>query len=100
MRRVSELSITYHALKDASAIIRRATAGEDGSALNTVTEVIADKMSQLSRDIVATHPTSPEEIAYKATVVLDWIDKDEPDLAEELAISLCRDILRMFPLLH
>ena len=96
-RKLIELSVTYHALNDALAMITQALAEQDSSAWDQITQLMMDRTSTLSREIVSAHATCAEEIAYKASVALDWLDADNPDLAEELAISLCRDLLRVFP---
>jgi len=60
-----------------------------------IMEPMLDRMSELARSIVQTHARTPDELAQKARVVLDWINEDG-DLADVLSASLCRDVVAMF----
>jgi hypothetical protein len=98
------LSKEYHAARVALARLQHVsgsgakdTAGFDAE-LETFAEPLRQRMSQLSRRIVEARAASPEELAHKASVVLDWIDEDQGDMADRLGASLCRDIMQAFPL--
>jgi hypothetical protein len=54
-----------------------------------------ERMSQLSQQIAQAKASNLQDLAAKASVVLDWLDTDNGDIAEELAASLCRDILHI-----
>jgi hypothetical protein len=60
-----------------------------------VAELIYDRMATLARTIIATHARTPEELAQKARVALDWIDEDG-DMSDMLVASLCRDVIASF----
>lgn len=58
-------------------------------------ETMLDRMSELSRSIAQTRVHTPQELARKARVVLDWVNADG-DLADTLSTSLCRDVVTLF----
>jgi hypothetical protein len=60
-----------------------------------ITEPMLDRMSELARSIVQTRAHTPEELAQKARIVLDWINEDG-DLADVLSASLCHDVVALF----
>jgi len=60
-----------------------------------IMEPMLDRMSELARSIVQTRAHTPEELAHKARIVLDWINEDG-DLADVLSASLCRDVVALF----
>jgi hypothetical protein len=100
-----ELSKNYHAARAAIARLHNmwSRVGHDASwsdaELDTFAEPMRQRMSQLSFRIAQAQATSLEELAYKASVVLDWIDESEGDMADLLAASLCRDLVQAHPLL-
>lgn len=94
-RKLIELSGAYHALNKVLAMIRLAE--RDACAWEKLVELVMDRMSELSREIVAAPATCAEEVACKASVALDWLNDSTPELADELATSVCRDLMRLFP---
>ena len=60
-----------------------------------IMETMLDRMSDLSRSIAQTHVHTPQELAQKARVVLDWVNADG-DLADALSASLCHDVVTLF----
>lgn len=96
--RVIQISSGFHILRETLARIEEASDATSDEAWETITELIRDRMSKLSREIVEVEAASPEELAHKASIVMDWLETEGADLAEQLAASLCRDVLRAFPI--
>jgi hypothetical protein len=58
-------------------------------------EALLDRATLLVWKLTRLQASTGEELAHKASVLLDWIDSD--DLPSRLAASLCRDTVRAFP---
>lgn len=63
--------------------------------LETTISAVMDQMSSLTMQMASKRSGSPQELAHKARVVLDWIDEDG-DISMVLVASLCADIVAMF----
>lgn len=57
------------------------------------TEPLLDRQSQLVVMLIETTSGTRDETAAKAKVLLDWLHVD--DIAGHLAMSLCRDVIRL-----
>lgn len=69
--------------------------GNQEKELETTIGAVMDQMSSLTVQIASKPSGSPQELAHKARVVLDWIDEDG-DISMVLVASLCVDIVAMF----
>lgn len=93
-----EMSEEFISLRDASRKLcqtweqQETSKQADANVCDEITRPMRDRMSVLSHEIAVTSATTPEELAKKALVALDWINADG-DLADQLAASLCRDIV-------
>ena len=93
--RLVELSVTYHALVGAIGLLKRLCEEENFQDWEKLVERIDQQAGEVSRELIETKAASTVDLRHKASVVLDWIKTDTPDVAEELAISLCQDVLQM-----
>ena len=95
--RLVELSVTYHALMDAIGLLKQVCEEENFQVWQKLVERIDQRAGEVSRELIETKAASTIDLRHKASVVLDWLRTDTPDVAEELAISLCQDVLQMCP---
>jgi len=58
---------------------------------------VRDRLAKLAREMAHARAESAPELAAKAAVLLDWLDPQETDIPNQLAVSLCRDIVLLFP---
>ena len=63
---------------------------------NELPEELLERQAYLVRKLIAAEAASELELAYKALITLDWI-VPVGDIPSDLALSLCRDVVRMFP---
>lgn len=84
---ISKTAAEYAALQ----IVLRGLEGDDHDA----PEILLERQSTLVQRLIASPASSGPELAYKAHVLLGWIEGD--DLPSELTLSLCRDTVRVFP---
>ena len=96
--RLIEMSQEFFLLQDRIVSLSEAddpNASGGDEEWEAVAEPIYDRMAVLARTIIDTHASTPQELAQKARVALDWIDEDG-DMSDLLVASLCRDVIAGF----
>ena len=64
----------------------------------TAAELLRDRMAELTHSLMTAEAHTSADLMRKAVVLLDWIDPSRDDVPTLLAVSVCRDILRLFPI--
>ena len=84
MATIDEMAREYRKLSKALKRLEESDNGEIG-------EPIRDRITELTKAMAKATAQNPGELALKAWVALDWLDRD--DIAGMIFASLCRDVL-------
>lgn len=72
-----------------------ARTGSANSEAERASTVVTDQMDRLASDICRLSAGSLSDCAIKAGMLLAYVDETEPDLATELCLSLCLDVIQL-----
>jgi hypothetical protein len=92
--RVDQLATEFHSLR---ANLARLQDHGVSSEWDAIADPMRDRMAALTRSMIAAPAQTGEELALKASVLLDWLAPVNGDIPGMLSASLCRDILLLFP---
>jgi hypothetical protein len=95
-RRLTELTTEFHALHESFGKLQRLSEFADSDTWETISDAAQKRMHHISEELVSIRATSLEELAKKAAVALDWLDPAPNSVDQQLATSICRDILLAF----
>lgn len=72
-----------------------AQTGSATSEAERASTALADEMDRLASDICRLSAGSFSDCAIKAGMLLAYVDDTEPDLATDLCLSLCLDVIQL-----
>ena len=93
---IVQMAREYHSLK---AVLERFDGEEETNPQwDAITAPLRERMTELTTSITEANARTTADLTSKATVLLDWIDPEGIDARGLLTVSLCRDVMLMFPL--
>jgi len=92
--RVDQLATEFHSLR---ANLGKLQDSGTSPEWDIIADPLRDRMAVLTRAMIEASAQTGEELALKASVLLDWLAPVNGDIPGMLSASLCRDILLLFP---